>query len=316
MSYGGGSSGSGLSSTGGANSVVAGSYANLIADLKSDDPAVQLRSAKEFYACLLNELKQMKRDEDTGFVDLLIPHIKGLANEKNTNISDKQACIYIITSIINLDQINVKVSKRHQTILFRLLNNLLVCPNHNVICMASRAIGKYVQAGVDCDAKFKPALGKLRNEDLKRYTGIILVRELALASPSRLFLNSAIFFDNIMLAICDRSANIRNATCELFRLSLVICISREPTASSSNKSASSTTSRPRRISSSLTDMAQSSPTSPPRRTQGGAATPTMASGDATNFVPSYKVCFDNSIKELSELLKDSLFPTISFNTSK
>jgi hypothetical protein len=100
-------------------------------------------------------LKQDKREDDTSFVDSLIPVIKELSNENNENLSDKKACIYIITAIINLDNINVKVRERHQKSLFRWLRNLIACADPTIIHMASRAMGKYVQAGVDCDVEFK-----------------------------------------------------------------------------------------------------------------------------------------------------------------
>ncbi len=91
------------------------SYSQYLNPLKSKDHRIQLKAAKDFYACLINELKQVKPDNETNFVDSLIPDIRELANENNPNISDKHACIYIITSIINLDNINVKVRKKHQT---------------------------------------------------------------------------------------------------------------------------------------------------------------------------------------------------------
>ena len=133
----------------------------LLTALKSRDQRVQLNAAKEFYACLINELKQVKPDNETNFVDSLIPTIREL-KEKNRTTNDKQACIYIITAIINLDNINVKVREKHQTNIFRWLRNLLECPDPTVIHMASRAMGKYAQAGVECDVEFKSGLESLR----------------------------------------------------------------------------------------------------------------------------------------------------------
>ncbi|CAF0752879.1 unnamed protein product [Brachionus calyciflorus] len=205
-------------------------YNQYINSLKSKDHKTQLKAAKDFYAFLLNELKQVKRDDETSFVDNLIPSIRELANENNQNLSDKQACIYIITSIINLDNINVKVRKKHQTSLFRWLRNLLACSDQTVIHMASRAMGKYVQAGVECDVEFKSGLENLRNEsESKRYQAILLVRELSLAYHPRLFLSSTIFFENILVPICDHSPQLRHEAIELFRLGLIICLNRETT---------------------------------------------------------------------------------------
>nr|AWV66626.1 serine/threonine-protein kinase mTOR [Brachionus rotundiformis] len=203
-------------------------YSQYIDSLKSQDHRVQLKAAKDFYAFLLNELKQVKRDAETSFVDNLIPSIRELANENNQYLNEKKACIYIITSIINLDNINVKVRKKHQTSLFRWLRNLLSCSDQTVIHMASRAMGRYVQAGVECDVEFKSGLEYLRNEnESKRYQGILLVRELSLAYHPRLFLNSSTFFENIIVPICDHNPQIRFESIELFRLGLIICLNRE-----------------------------------------------------------------------------------------
>jgi hypothetical protein len=91
---------------------------------------------------------------------------------------------------------------------------------------------RYVQAGVECDVEFRSGLESLR--DARRYQGILLVRELALAHAPRLFLNSATFFENIMLPICDRNPQIRFEAIELFRLSLIICINREALSQPAN----------------------------------------------------------------------------------
>lgn len=91
---------------------------------------------------------------------------------------------------------------------------------------------RYVQAGVECDVEFRSGLESLR--DARRYQGILLVRELALAHAPRLFLNSATFFENIMLPICDRNPQIRFEAIELFRLSLIICINREALSQPTN----------------------------------------------------------------------------------
>ena len=123
--------------------------------------------------------------------------------------------------------------KKHQTSFFRWLRNLLACPDATVIHMASKAMGKYAQAGVECDVEFKSGLEYLRIES-KRYQGILLVKELALASPTRLFLNSDLFYENIMSAICDRNLEIRYEAIELFRLSLKISIERENSDSASS----------------------------------------------------------------------------------
>jgi FKBP12-rapamycin complex-associated protein len=194
--------------------------------LKSNDTKTQIKSAKELFAYILNELKQVKCEDDTSFIDSLISVIRELGKEQSS-VADKQACILIIASIIYLDNINVRASKNNQSMLFQQLKNFLLYYNDtNIVQMASRAMGRLVMTGVECDNEFKTALEDLQDGQ-KRHAGIICLRELALAAPSRLFLNSSVFYEDIQKAIQDKQLQIRQEACELFRLSLVVCIDRE-----------------------------------------------------------------------------------------
>jgi hypothetical protein len=276
------------------------SYTQFLTLLKSRDYRVQLKAAKDFYAFLLNELKQVKKDDDSSFVDNLIPTIRELANENNQSISDKQACIYIITSIINLDNINVKVRKRHQISVIRWLKNLLAYSDQTVIHMASRAMGKYVQAGVDCHVEFKSGLDALRSET-KRYQSILLIRELTLAYPPRLFLYSELFFQNIMYSICDRNPQIRYESIELFRLALIISINRE-TSSSGGLGSQNSASSNRLHRSSTQSSLESSNSNLDSQNQATSGGPSANASDEN--LEKFKLCFKNSVKELESLLSE------------
>ncbi|RNA43682.1 serine threonine- kinase mTOR isoform X2, partial [Brachionus plicatilis] len=276
-------------------------YNQYIDSLKSQDQRVQLKAAKDFYAFLLNELKQVKRDGETSFVDNLIPSIRELANENNQNLSDKQACIYIITSIINLDNINVKVRKKHQTSLFRWLRNLLSCSDQTVIHMASRAMGRYVQAGVECDVEFKSGLESLRNEsESKRYQGILLVRELSLAYHPRLFLNSCTFFENIIVPICDHNAQIRYESIELFRLGLIVCLNRESSSSSLPSAHTHSNVRSNRMRRSSTSSSLSSSVSAADCNAGQGRNLNLED----NSLSKFSSCIEESLCDLENLLKE------------
>jgi hypothetical protein len=292
-------------------------YLNL---LRSDDQFLQIKAAKDFYAFLLNELKQVKRDDETSFVDNLIHNIKDLAHEANPNTKDKQACIYIITAIINLDSINVKVRKKHHASLFRILRNLLACPDPTIIHMASRAMGRYVQAGVECDVEFKSGLELLKrvggsDTAAARYQGILLVRELVLAYPPRLFLHSATFFENIVVALCDSSPQIRYEAIELFRLSLVILFNRETaTTTSSQKPSAAVINSPLQRNMSTSSNMSSSVQDNMSKMDGGQSYFNAANSAASshnhhhlsneNDLAQFKSCFAKSLLELAILIRD------------
>lgn len=244
-------------------------------------------------------------------MDNLIPSIRELANENNQNLSDKQACIYIITSIINLDNINVKVRKKHQTSLFRWLRNLLACPDQTVIHMASRAMGRYVQAGVECDVEFKSGLEYLRNDnEARRYQAILLVRELSLAYHPRLFLSSSTFFENILVPICDHNPQIRHEAIELFRLGLKICLNRESSIpsnflTSTNQSAQS------RLRRSSTSSSLSSSIS---QTESLIQNRIITTED--NSLTKFMHCVEESISELEKLLNEQTSRQSKGNTQE
>ena len=285
-------------------------YLKYLSGLKSKDTSVQLKTVREFYTSLLNDLKQLKREEETLFIDSLITLIKKLDND-NSDTSDKQACILVITSILNLDNINVRASKVHQQTLFIHLRNLLTCSEPLIIQMASRAIGRLVLAGVECNVEFKNALENLRN-DTRRLAGIICIRELALVSPTKLFLNSSMFFQDIMIAITDKTASIRHEACELFRLALHIIITREVSVMRTNTPIRENTSislRRSSTASSFTNSEESLHSSMASVSVSLAPTGSTSTSTTTQptvndyfFTLQYKYCFENSLKELEASL--------------
>ena len=192
---------------------------------------------------------------------------------------------------------------------------------------------------MECDVEFKSGLESLKL-DAKRYQGILLVRELVLAYPPRLFLHSNTFFENIHLAICDTNSQIRYEAIELFRISLIICFNREAsnrqnaannesrTTGSSSGNANNGTgtisgSRIRRTSTTssfnstisgsdntLNNLSSSlngggSPSSNLNQLSSLFAStlpPSTASND--NDLEQFKKCFEKSISELRNLTKD------------
>jgi len=201
--------------------------ANILSMLKSKNKDIQMKAAIDFNLYLLNELKKVKKDDDLTFLDRLMPKIKDLANENNQDLTDKYSCIYIIASIINLDRINFKIRKKHKKNIIQWLKNLLVNTESNLIHMAARTMGKFVEnGGIDCDSEYKSSIDAFRYQS-KRLQNIILVKELTLAYPSRFFLFQNQYFQIIMDMMCDRSLDTRCETTLLFRLTLMLSIGRE-----------------------------------------------------------------------------------------
>ena len=217
---------------------------DFISMLMFENKDIQLKTAKDFYLLLLNELKKVKRDENLTFLDDLMPKIKELANEDNQNLIGKYACIYILTSLISLDKINFKIRKKHKKSIIQYLKNLLSNTDVVVINMAARALGKFVEDGIDCDTEYKSSLDALYSASInqsRRYQNIVLIKELTFAYPSRFFLFIKQYFQVIKDAMCDKKLNIRYETAELFRLTLMLTIQREMsrTASKINRTSSS-----------------------------------------------------------------------------
>ena len=182
--------------------------------------------------------------------------------------------------------------------MIRRLKNLLAYADQTVIHMASRAMGKYVQAGVDCHVEFKSGLDALRVET-KRYQSILLIRELTLAYPPRLLLYSELFFQNIMYSISDRNPQIRYESIELFRLALIISINREapPVSAQSTGGSIATLSNSNRLHRTSTQTSFDSMTS-----SGDTQTQTPSNSDES--LEKFKHCFKNSVKNLENLLQE------------
>lgn len=295
-------------------------YQKYLDDLKSSNKKIQLNAAQELYSQILNDLKNLKREEESIFIDLRVNEIKKLGNERNTTSSEKQACILYLICIINLDNINIRLNKTHQTTFLLLLRNIIQSNDKEASRMASRAMGRLAVTGVDCDIDFKNALENLRSES-NRYMGIIASRELALASPSRLFLNSNAFYEDIMPAICDKDPNIRKEACELFRLSLKISISREGSMNTLNITKNNLLRRSS-TQSSLTASHESTLTTNTNTTNGTIVTYNNALINDRYFAYQYKACFENSVKELEILLREislslgSLASSVSSSSSQ
>ena len=174
----------------------------------------------------------MKHEEEPLLFNCLIAYVKEVYGNKR-NHDNIQACVFIIASVINLDKVYLRPCKFHQQDLFIHLRNILKYDKENtirknIIEVAARTLGRLVMAGVECEIEFKNGLEYLRSNNQETlFFGIITIRELVLASPSRLILHADKFFQDIMIAITDESVFIRHKACELFSLSLNIIISRD-----------------------------------------------------------------------------------------
>ena len=249
--------------------------------LITENKDIQLKIANDFYLFLLNELKKVRKDENLSFLDDLMPKIKELANENNQNLTEKYACVFILASLINLDKINYKIRKKHKNSIIQFLKNLLV--NTELFYIAARAMGKFVEGEVDCDAEYKASLDALKNQS-KRYQNIVLIKELTFANPSRFFLFINQYFKIIQDTMCDQNLNIRYESAELFRLTLMLSIQREI-----NQSASKT----HRISTSLSAETILSPKAQSYEQE--------KSYFYNTNLDKFKTCFEMSISELERL---------------
>ena len=155
---------------------------------------------------------------------------------------------------------------------------------------------------------FKSGLEFLRIEN-KRYQGILLVKELALASPSRLILNFELFYDNIMSAVCDHMPEIRHKAIELFRLSLDISTRREATLNSGGTQQQISNLRLRRTSTSSSLSSSMSYQDQyglhgMNNSLNASLTTGGNSANKTAKDSNFHQCFRNSIRELETLLKE------------
>ncbi|PVD35573.1 hypothetical protein C0Q70_02536 [Pomacea canaliculata] len=200
--------------------------------LKSKNDEVRLRTANDLYHFVSTELRELLAADVTWFLDTLNHHVFEMVSSSDMN--EKKGGILGIVSLIGVDMGNVTT---HISRFVNYLRTLVPCSDPVVMEMASKAIGmlalssgafaaEYVEFEVRRALEW---LGTDRSEG-RRHAAVLVLKELAVNTPTFFFQHVQQFFDCIFNAIRDGKLIIRESAVEALRAALVVTTQRETKA--------------------------------------------------------------------------------------
>nr|WIM49540.1 HIF1a pathway protein [Daphnia magna] len=200
-----------------------------ISGLKSRNEDSRLKAARDLHHYVTSELREALQEDVISFVDDLNHHIFDMVSSSDVN--EKKGGILAIVSLL---QVDVGNTNARMTRFANYLKNLL--PSQDVVVMelTARALGKltlvsgsYTAEYVEFEVKraFEWLSGE-RNEG-RRHAAVLVLRELALSTPTFFFQQVQTFFDVIFYAVRDSKLMIREGAVTALRSALVVTSQRE-----------------------------------------------------------------------------------------
>lgn len=202
---------------------------HFVVGLKSRSEEVRSKTARDLHHYVTTELREMSVEDVTSFMDDFNHHIFEMVS--SSDISEKKGGILAIVNLIGVDVGNTstRISR-----FANYLRNLLPSADTTVMELASCAVGRlalasgtYTAEYVDFEVKraFEWLSGD-RNEG-KRHAAVLVLRELAVSTPTFFFQQVQQFFDCIFNAVRDPKPVIREAAVAALRAALVVTTQRE-----------------------------------------------------------------------------------------
>lgn len=153
--------------------------------------------------------------------------------------------------LLQIDGEETVDSKRNLFRFYNYVKHLLPDPDVNLMLMASQTLGKIVFAASK-SMNHVPSAGGAFNESFmdhqvpaainliqpdkqesSRYAGVLILKELALNSPTYFYAHIGLVFDNILVPLRDQRLVVRDAAAELLAACLEIVAQRERAAAKS-----------------------------------------------------------------------------------
>ncbi|CAG7725809.1 unnamed protein product [Allacma fusca] len=200
--------------------------------LKSKNEETRLRAAKDLYHYVTTELREVSVEELTAFMDEFNHHIFDMVS--SPDVSEKKGAILAIESLIGVDVGNTstRISR-----FANYLRNTFPSSDIEVMELAAKAVGKlalvsgtYSTEYIDVEVKraFEWLSDRERHEG-KRLAAVLVLRELAVSTPTFFFQQVHQFFEVIFNAVRDPKPNIREGGVRALRYALVVTAQREKT---------------------------------------------------------------------------------------
>ncbi|KAK3104575.1 hypothetical protein FSP39_005244 [Pinctada imbricata] len=206
--------------------------AQFVAGLKNKNEEVRNRAAFDLYKFAITELREMAAEDNTYFVDKFNHYIFEMVSSSDLN--ERKGGILAIVSLTGVDVGNTSTRRSRFS---NYLRNLLPSNDVSVMEMASRAVGflafssgSYAADYVEFEVKRSLEWLTGDRQEGKRYAAVLVLKELAVNTPTFFFQQVQQFFDCIFNAVRDSKANIREGAVSALRAALTVTSQRESKA--------------------------------------------------------------------------------------
>ncbi|CAL1276555.1 unnamed protein product [Larinioides sclopetarius] len=200
-----------------------------VSGLKSKNEDIRFRTTRDLHHYVTTELREMSIEDVSAFLDEFNHHIFEMVSSSDVN--DRKGGTLAIVCLLG---INVGNTATRTSRFVNYLRNLLPSTDTGVMELAAYAIGRlalvsgtYTAEYVEFEAKraFEWLSGD-RHES-KRHAAVLVLRELAVSTPTFFFQQVQQFFDCIFNATCDPKPSIRESAAAALRAALVVTAQRE-----------------------------------------------------------------------------------------
>ncbi|GFS18339.1 serine/threonine-protein kinase mTOR [Elysia marginata] len=211
------------------------SLQTFVTGLKHRQEDLRFKTAVELHRFVVTELREMPQDEVATFMDEFNHHIFEMVSSSDVN--ERKGGVLAIVSLLGGDggNINTRVTR-----FANYLMNLLPSSYYDlgVMEMAAKAVGilalsSGTYASEYVEFEVRRALEWLvsdRNEG-RRQAAVLVLKELAMNTPTFFYQQVQQFFDSIFFAVRDPKSSIREGAVAALRAALSVTTQRETKAS-------------------------------------------------------------------------------------
>uniref|UniRef100_A0A8D9ABA5 Serine/threonine-protein kinase TOR n=1 Tax=Cacopsylla melanoneura TaxID=428564 RepID=A0A8D9ABA5_9HEMI len=200
-----------------------------VAGLKSRNPDVRNKTARDLHRYVRTELREVTVDEVTAFTDAFNHHIFEMVSSNDVN--EKKSGIIAIVCLLHVDVGNVN----SRNIRFaNYLRNLLPSNDIGVMRYAAKTVGKLAQLSDTFSPEYavfemRKAIEWLGGDRVegKRHAAVLVLKELAVTVPTIFYQHVQSFFDFVFSAVRDPKPDIRQHAVKAIRAALVVTAQRE-----------------------------------------------------------------------------------------
>ncbi|BFZ23557.1 hypothetical protein BsWGS_26596 [Bradybaena similaris] len=206
-----------------------------VAGLKHRQEDVRFKTAIDLHHFVVTELREMPQEEVASFMDDFNHHIFEMVSSSDVN--ERKGGVLAIVSLLGGDvgNINTRMSR-----FANYLMNLLPSTNYDlgVMEMAAKAVGILALSSGTYAAEYvefevRRALEWLVSDRIegRRQAAVLVLKELAVNTPTFFYQQVQQFFDSIFFAVRDPKQPIREGAVAALRAALTVTSQRETKAS-------------------------------------------------------------------------------------